>query len=148
MNASEIDDVVCSRFEGDYIEAQELMHATGVKVTIESVIPPGTEKDSRRKVIDKPMLVIKGSTKNKKMIVGKTNYRILSAIFGKKASAWVGKEIVLACRYLPKSKGFGQENCPCVRVIPPRGTSIPHSAYQFMGSAKPVMPDETRVEAE
>ena len=148
MNAAELDDAVTGRFEGDYVEAQELMHATGVKVTIESVIPPGTEKDARRKLIDKPMLVLKGATKNKKMIVGKTNYRILSAIHGKKPSGWVGKDVVIACRYLPKSQGFGQENCPCVRVIPPRGTVIPHSAFLFMGSAKPVMSGETRQEAE
>lgn len=146
----EIDDAVIGRYEGPYVEAQELMAAGagGVRIVIESVIPPGTERDSRKKLIDKPMLVLKGATKNKKMIVGKTNYRILSAIHGKKPSGWAGKEITIAARYLPKSQGFGQENCPCVRVIPPRGTAIPHSAFLFMGKPSPVVEGETRMEVE
>ena len=106
-------------------------------MTVESVIAPNTKKDARKKLIDKPILVLKGSTRNKEMIVGKTNYKVLVAMFGKKSSSWVGKEITLAVRYLPKSQGFGQENCPCVRIIPPKGQPIPRSAFQFMGRATP-----------
>lgn len=136
--AQEIDDAVNSRFEGDYVESAELMpFKGGAKVVIESVIPPNTEKDARKKLIDKPIVVIKGGTKNKKMIVGKTNFRVLKSLFGS-PSKWIGKEITIAARYLPKSQGFGQANCPCVRVIPPKGHPIPKSAYDFMGTEFPV----------
>lgn len=146
MNATELDDACVMRFEGDYVEAAELMpFKGGVRVVIESVIPPNTEKDKRKKLIDKPMIVVKGGTKNKKAIVGKTNYRVLTSMFGK-PSKWVGREITLAARYLPASKGFGQANCPCVRVIPPKGQPIPKSAYDFMGSAEPIV-DGVRAEA-
>lgn len=133
-----IDDAVSERYEGNYVDAAELMACRGVKVLIESVIAPNTEKDARKKLIDKPLLVLKGGTKNKKLIVGKTNWKILVAMFGKKSSGWIGKEITIAARYLPKSQGFGQVNCPCVRIIPPQGHPIPKSAMDFMGTAQPV----------
>lgn len=145
--AQELDDACGTRFEGPFVEAAELMpFKGGVRVTIESVIPPNAERDSRKKLIDKPMIVVKGGTKNKKVIIGKTNFRVLTSMFGK-PSKWTGKEITLAARYLPASKGFGQKNCPCVRVIPPKGHPIPKSAYDFMGSAEPIG-DEVRSEAE
>jgi hypothetical protein len=136
-----IDDAVSERYEGNYVDAAELMACRGVKVLIESVIAPNTEKDARKKLIDKPLLVLKGGTKNKKLIVGKTNWKILVAMFGKKSSGWIGKEITIAARYLPKSQGFGQVNCPCVRIIPPHGHPIPKSAMDFMGTAQPVGSD-------
>lgn len=141
--AQEIDDAINARYEGDFVEAAELMSVKGgVKVLIESVVAPNTEKDARKKLIDKPILVIKGGTRNKKLIVGKTNWKVLVAMFGKRSSGWIGKEITIAARYLPASKGFGQANCPCVRVIPPAGQPIPKGAMDFMGTAAPIGGEE------
>ena len=141
------DEAIRARYEGDFIESAELMaYPAGVKVTIESVMPPKTKKDKRGKQIQELILVLKGATTQREMIVGKTNFRVLESMYGKQTDKWVGKEITLGVRYLPKEQGFGQHNCPCVRVIPPHGTPIPKSAWNFMGSANPLPEKTTRVD--
>jgi hypothetical protein len=119
-------------FEGNYIESADLLKVAPVTLTIQEVIPPNTEKSADGRLIDKPIIVFEKA--HKKLVCGKTNYRVLKALHGRE-SDWKGKQIVLGVRYLKTA--FGQPNTPTVRVIPPKGTPIPASAWKHMGSATP-----------
>lgn len=130
--AQETLDQAMARFEGGFIESADLI-GRQVKVTIEAVIPQETEKDSGGKLIDRPILKLAG--KKKRLIVGKTNMRILKAMFGAKVSGWIGQEIVLGVRYLDKC--FGERNVPTIRIIYPKGTPVPFGARKFFGSETP-----------
>lgn len=117
------------RFEGPYLESSDLLHVSPIQVTIASVIPPKTERSADKKLIDKPILTFDRA--KKRLIVNKTNERILKAMFGKHASGWVGKKITLAVRVLDKA--FGHENVPTIRIVPDADTLVPFSVHKHMG---------------
>ncbi len=114
------------QYEG-YLESADLMHADDVRVTIKEVIPPNTEKSKDGKLIERPILVFEQGKKNR-MVVGKTNERILKAQFGAKTAAWVGQGITIGVRYLEKA--WAERNVPCIRIIPPPGCPVPWTARQ------------------
>lgn len=121
------------RYEGDFLDGTDLPERALVKVTIEAIADPDSEKDSQNKAIDKAILRFKGHAK--RLILNRTNYKVLKAMFGMDAAKWVGKEIHLQRRYL---NAFGNPNELCIRIIPPVGTPIPKTARDFMGRAVPV----------
>jgi hypothetical protein len=127
-----LDDAM-AKFEGNFLESADLMHDPPVRVVISAVAPPNTERDSAKKLIDKPILDFQGA--KKRFILGKTNKRILKAWHGKKASGWIGKEIVIGVRYLKES--FGQKNMPTLRIIPPKDVPLPKAARDFFGQETP-----------
>jgi len=133
MDAKELD-AEMKRFEGPFLESADLMSCPPVKLTIADVHPPSTVKSADGRMIDKPILVFEKT--DRQMIVNKTNQRILKAMFGAKASGWIGHPVSVGVRYL--SKAFGQTNVPTLRIIPPAGASIPFSAMKHMGSEAPV----------
>lgn len=123
------------RYEGHFLEAIDLPEGKLVPVTIEDVALPDTEKDSSGKTIRKAIIGFKG--KGKRLILSKTNYRILKHVFGKDTSGWLAKETSLQRRYLDAKHGFGRENEMGIRFIPPVGMPIPKSIFEQMGSATP-----------
>jgi hypothetical protein len=127
-------DAAMAKFEGDFVEAADLMQRS-VTLTISGVVPPNVEKDrgGKGKLIDKPIFSFEKAAK--RFICGKTNRRIIQAIHGKKASQWIGKTVTLGVRYLKEA--FGEKNVPTVRVLPPPGVPIPMSARKFFGSEHP-----------
>lgn len=133
-------DSECARFEGPYVESADLIHGKPVTVTISEVIPPNTERAADKRLIDKPILAF--SNAKKRFICGKTNVRIIKAMYGKKPSEWIGKTITIGVRYLKHA--FGEVNVPTLRVIPPPGTHIPMGARRFFGKATPWTDEEMR----
>lgn len=127
-------DVQMARFEGNFIESADLMQKQAT-LTIEGVVPPMVEKDKngQGKPIDKAIISFRGTTK--RLIVGKTNERIIKAIHGKKASGWIGKQIKIGVRFLREA--FGEKNVPTVRVIPPPEIPLPMAARKFFGAESP-----------
>lgn len=123
-----------ARFDGPFIEAADLMSREDFTVTIENVIEPMTEKDARNKLIDKPILVLRGA--KKRLIVGKTNVRMLKALHGAKATEWIGKEIKIGVRYLEEA--FGERNVPTVRILPTADVPAPMAVRKHLGSKEPI----------
>ena len=123
------------RYEGNFLDALDLPEGVLVPVTIDSMAEPGAEKDAADKPIKQAILRFKG--KQKRLILNKTNYRNLKAMFGLPVSKWIGQSIQLQRRYLDASRGFGVNNTLCIRIVPPIGTPILKSAANFMGSVTP-----------
>jgi hypothetical protein len=128
-------DAAMARFDGPYLESSDLTQRM-VTLTISGVIPPGVEKDKggKGKTIDKPMICFEKAAK--RLILGRTNERIIKAIHGKKASGWIGKAVTLCVRYLPEA--FGQTNVPTIRVMPPSNVPLPFNCRKHFGEAEPI----------
>jgi len=129
MNAME------ERYEGHFLEAIDLPEGASCPVTIEAVADPDTETDASGKLIHKALVRFKD--KAKRLVLNRTNYRMLKVLLGKNPADWLGKTVHLQRRYLDAAHAFGQKNELCIRVIPPAGTPIPKSVRDFMGSASP-----------
>lgn len=125
-------DAAMGRFEGNYIESADLMRAQAV-LTIESVVPPNTESDAKKKLINRPVISFRGTSK--RFILGKTNERILRAVHGRKASQWAGKQIRLGVRYL--AEAFGERDVPTIRIIPPPDVPLPMGVRKHYGTEQP-----------
>jgi len=124
------------QFEGHFFDALDLPKGELVPMVIEAIVKAGVEKDARGKVIDRPIFSFKGQ--DKRLIVGKTSYKNCKAIFDTPdTTRWISKTVHLQRRYLKAVQAFGQENCPCIRIMPPVGTPILKSAAGWMGSATP-----------
>lgn len=129
------DDPLRARYEGKFLDALDLPEGVLVPVVVEAVALPNTEKDARGKVIDLAILAFQG--KEKRLILGKTSFKVLKSMFGGDHRAWLGKKIMIQRRYLEAAKCFGVQNGLCIRVVPPVGTPILRSCAQFMGSPHP-----------
>jgi len=123
------------RYEGNFLDALDLPEGVEAKVTIESIADPLTEKDTAKKLIKNA--IISFEKKQKRLILNKTNFKNLKAMFGGNPQNWIGKQIVIQRRYLDAAHAFGIENTLAIRVIPPIGTPILKSAANFMGSVTP-----------
>lgn len=101
-------------YVGNFLESCDLIASSGpVTLTIENYVPENTERDSRKQVIDRPIVSFRETPK--RLIVGKTNERLLRAQCGK-PEQWAGKQIKLRVCYL---KTFlNQRNVPCIRIAP------------------------------
>jgi hypothetical protein len=133
MDPHEIDEGM-KKFEGPFLESADLMSRPPCALKISDVHPPGTMKSADGRVIDKPVIAFEGA--RKMLILNKTNVRILKALFGFRASGWVGHPVTIGVRYL--AKAFGQTNVPTLRILPPEGAAIPFSVAKHMGSEKPL----------
>jgi len=123
------------RYEGNFLEAIDLPEGAHVPVVIEAIADPDTQKDGAGKTIRKAIVAFKG--KGKRLILGKTNYRVLKAMLGADRAKWIGQTVQLQRRYLPADRAFGVPNELCIRVVPPHGTPIPKSARDYMGTTRP-----------
>lgn len=121
-----------AKYEGDFLEAADLMRISGdhIEVEVSAVVGPGVEKDSRKKLIERPILSFTG--KHKRLIIGKVNTRIMRAMFGTKASGWVGKKIKLCVRY---GDWFGQKDVPTIRIV--CDVPMPWGSRQHYGREQP-----------
>lgn len=134
MNAAELDRACDARYEGNFLQAQDLMQQpNGVEVVIDAVIPPNTEKDATNKPIKEMMLAFKGA--KKRLVVGKTNFRIIASQHGRKPSGWIGKKIKIVVRYLDSA--FKETNVPTIRVMPPDDLPLPMGCRKWFGRDKP-----------
>lgn len=123
------------RYEGNFLDALDLPEGKLVAVVIEAVAEPNTERDSAKKPIKNAILSFKG--KSKRLVINKTNYKNLKAMFGRDPEAWLGKTVNIQRRYLDGAHGFGVNNTLCIRIVPPVGTPILKSAANFMGQPHP-----------
>lgn len=121
------------QYEGNFLESSDLQAADPYTLEISEVIAPNTVKDARKKTIDRAILVFANA--QKRLILGKTNERIIKAMYGAKAQQWVGKTVTLGVRYL--ARAFGEKNVPTIRVKPPDDFPIPFSARQHYGKSTP-----------
>ncbi len=122
---------MAEQYEGHFISGIDLEKP--VTVEISEVVQPGTEADSAGQLIKQAILGFKGA--KKRLVLNKANWRVIAAMYGKDETKWIGKTVTLACRYLKEF--MGHQNVQCVRVIPPKGASVPMSIVKFMGKATP-----------
>lgn len=120
-----------SKYEGDYLEALDLERP--FELVIAGYTAERTQKDASGKLIKEAILSFEKA--KKRLILNKTNYRILQALFGKDRNQWVGKKVTVSRRYLREA--FKHPNVLCIRIVPPRGTPLPMSVHKWMGSEKP-----------
>lgn len=123
------------RYEGNFLEAADLPEGAVVNAVIEAIVAPDTEKDAAGKPIRKALVQFKG--KSKRLVLNKTNYRVLKLLFGVDSQKWIGKEVQLQRRYLDAAQAFGQPNELTIRILPPVGTPLPKSVRVFMGHREP-----------
>ena len=123
------------KYEGNFLEGSDLPDNKRFPLTIEAVVPPGTEKDASGKVILKAIVAFKGA--KKRMILGKTSYGVLKVLFGKDETQWIGKQVDLMRRYLPSKFAFGVHNEMVVRIVPPDGTPLPGKVIKYLGRPTP-----------
>lgn len=129
--ANDLDEKMASQFQGNFLDASDIMALKQAKVTIETVVPPNTEKDSTGKMIDKAILSF--VNRPKRLILNKTNAKIIKMSHGQ-PSEWAGKQITLTVRWLDKA--FGQTNVPVIRVVPPDGVSMTFGMRKKYGAAE------------
>ena len=136
--SNELDERMASQFEGAFLDASDIMGlGKNITLTICEVVPPNTEKDATKKMIDKPILQFEKA--KKRLILNKTNAKVISMAHGNKASQWTGKSITLTVRWLREA--FGQSNVPVIRVVPPEGTALTFGMRKKYGSEKPFAPN-------
>ena len=138
MDPKELD-AGMAKFEGPFLESADLMSRPPCTMKISEVHPPDSMKSADGRTIDKPVLAFEGA--KKMLILNKTNVRILKAMFGFRASGWIGHPVTVGVRYL--AKAFGQENVPTLRIIPPEGAAVPFSVKKHMGSETPLSKERT-----
>lgn len=129
--ANDLDEAMASQYTGNFLDATDIMKRGTVTLTISGVVAPGSEKDATGKSI-KPAIVSFEKAK-KRLILNKTNQKVIAMAHGAKASEWAGKQITLCVRYLEKA--FGQFNVPVIRVVPPEGMDLTFSMRSKYGSA-------------
>lgn len=123
------------RYEGDFLTGSDLPEGKLVTVTIDNVTAPGTEKDATGKTIEHGIIGFRKA--HKRLILNKTNRKLIATQLGPKADAWPGKEIALQRRYLKEF--MGHQNVICIRVIvDPKKHGFPMAAHKFMGSPTPI----------
>lgn len=131
---SNIDEAMASQFEGNFLDATDLMKGE-IAVEIVEVVAPNTERDKggKGRPIDKAIVAFKGC--KKRLVLNKHNAKIIAMYHGKKPSLWPGKKITLYHRWLKEA--FGLPNVPVVRVVPPEGMDLPAGMRKNHGSATP-----------
>ena len=119
------------RYEGEFLEGLDIAEGEILQVTVSAVFDPGTQKDAGGKKIKEAVLAF--SAHRKKLVMCKTNVRVLWAIIGKDETSWLGWKIPLKRRYYPYC--FKKQNEMCIRVIPPVGTVLPGKVVRHLGRA-------------
>ena len=130
---SSLDEAMASQFTGNFLDASDLMASGNITLEISDVVAPNAEKDAAGKVINKAIVAFKGA--KKRLILNKTNAKVIAMAHGKKASEWTGKKLTLTVRFLETA--FGQKNVPVIRVVPPEGTSLTFGMRSKYGREMP-----------
>jgi len=131
--ATNLDESMRSQFEGNFLDASDIMASGDITLTIAGVVGPSAEKDAKGKEIDKAIVSFVGA--KKRLILNKTNAKVIAMAHGTKASQWAGKQITLTVRWLEKA--FGQFNVPVIRVVPPADKALTFGMRQKYGAAGP-----------
>ena len=97
-------------FPRDYVGACDL-EGKDKTVTIEGVSVEDLKCD--RGTERKPIVRFKGATK--KLVLNKTNAKVIAALYGTKTEDWTGKAIAL---FPTTCSGKGGETVECIRVRP------------------------------
>lgn len=127
----DIDVQMADQFTGNFLDASDIMANGNITLTISDVVGPNVDKDATGKTINKAIVAFKGA--KKRLILNKTNAKVISMAHGKKPSLWIGKQVTLTVRWLRTA--FGQDNVPVVRVVPPDGTSLTFGMRSKYGAA-------------
>lgn len=130
---NDLDKAMQDQFTGNFLDASDLMARGEITLEISGVVAPNAEKDAAGKVINKGIIAFKGA--KKRLILNKTNAKIIRLAHGDKASEWVGKKVTLCVRWLKEA--FGQQNVPVIRIVPAEGTALTFGMRQKYGSATP-----------
>lgn len=127
-------------FDNQHIAAEDLRDKE-VTLTISKVVPGKLKKAGTSKVDKRPILSFveleRKETKDepaKTLVVNRTNYKTIRALYGKTAADWIGKRITI---FPTTCDSFGKKNVPCIRVK----DEEPLSASP---STKPKQPEPTR----
>ena len=134
-----IDEAMASQFQGAFLDASDLMASGNITLAISDVVAPNAEKDATGKSIDKAIVSFSGA--KKRLILNKTNAKVIAMAHGKKPSAWIGQKITLTVRWLEKA--FGQSNVPVIRVVPPEGTALTFGMRTKYGREQPYAKPES-----
>lgn len=126
-----VDDRV--RFEGNFLDANDIRASGDITLEIAAAVPPNTERDAQKKNIDKWIVAFKGA--KKRLILNTINSKIIVQQHGDKSREWVGKKITLTVRWLEKA--FGQRNLPVVRVVPRSESDMTFGMRRNYGADKP-----------
>ena len=137
MTSATIDEEMRDLFIGNFMDSSDILAKGNVTVVISDVIAPNKEKDGAGKTINKAILAFEKATK--RLIMNKTNCKIVAMMYGQKPSQWIGKPITLCVRYLEKA--FGQTNVPVVRVLPPADKPLTFGMRRSFGSDVPFVKD-------
>ncbi len=137
--ANDVNKQMECQFAGNFLDASDLPKGKTVTVTISELVPPNVERDQdgKGKLINKAIISFSG--KQKRLILNKTNAKIIKMICGE-PSQWVGQQIALSVRLLPEA--FGQKDVPVIRVVPPTGTNLTFGMRKKYGLEIP--PDKKR----
>lgn len=133
MATADLDERMASQFEGNFMDATDIMKAGDTTVTISDVSAPDQEKDATGKSINKAILTF--AKAKKRLILNKTNCKVMAGLYGKKATEWIGKPVTLCVRYLETA--FGQKNVPVIRIKPESEGNLPFGMRKRYGSPKP-----------
>ena len=116
----------------EYLHAEELLKDevwTEATVIVESVLAPNTVKSADGTLIENPIVCFQKTSK--RLIVGKTNKRLLiCALGGTKADDWIGKQVTL---YAAAGDWFGQKNVAAIRVRVGKDKAMPFLKLKNLG---------------
>ena len=132
--ANDLDAKMMSAFEGNFIDATDI-GAEPKEVTISGVVPKNEVRDASKKLINKPIIAFEKTSK--RMIMNKVNWSILRMLHGKKASAWIGKKIILCVRYIDTTTPPKHKNLPVVRIQSPV-ENMTFATRKWYGTEQPV----------
>lgn len=130
---TELDSRMRAAFEGNFLDASDIMRSGNITLEIAGVTAPNDDKDATGKSIDKSILAFKGA--KKRLILNKINLKIVASMLGNTASKWIGQKITLTVRYLDKA--FGQRNVPVIRVVPDDMAKLTFGMRKNYGAEKP-----------
>lgn len=135
---TKVDEAYLVKYTGNFLDAGDIDEGKKITVTITEVFPPGTQKDSQKRLIKKRIIGFKGA--KKRMILCGCNEQIIAMIHGANSKEWIGKTITLMRRYLESA--FNEKNVPVVRVVAPDEAKLKYAMRKHYGKPVPFRGDE------
>lgn len=129
----------------DLIEAQKKSGRDGVTLTISTVkmenlkTNKGTERKPVVSFVEFEQRAAQGKGENKRLVMNKTNARLIAKLHGNETNDWVGKRITL---WPTQCEAFGA-TVDCVRVMP----HTPQDPKRNGAKAAPVPSEEIELPA-
>lgn len=131
-----LNEAMAEQFQGNFLDATDLIHKGNVVVTIADLVPPNRERDGAKKLIDKAILSFVG--KQKRLVLNKGNAKTIKLQHGE-PDQWIGKKITLTVRLVD---AFGEKNLPVIRVVPPPDAMTTWSMRKKFGAEVPPLKKE------